>query len=131
MSASIHRLDGDTEQYVKRQALLYDALGIQPDAEGNAIFSSDTAVSREIRRNGGCSAYRAGDADRRAWERTLRPKLCRLARHAKLLQTTSRTSLWDLSAASALRQSATNRSRSNIVPSPIQWSYSADTSLPV
>ncbi len=41
MSASIHRLDGDTEQYVKRQALLYDALGIQPDAEGNAIFVPD------------------------------------------------------------------------------------------
>ena len=45
---------------------------------------SPSTVSREIRRNGGCSAYRAGEADRRAWERALRPKLCRLARHARL-----------------------------------------------
>ena len=28
---------------------------------------SPSTVSREIRRNGGCSAYRAGEADRRAW----------------------------------------------------------------
>ena len=45
---------------------------------------SPSTVSREIRRNGGCSAYRAGEADRRAWERALRPKLCRLARLARL-----------------------------------------------
>ena len=45
---------------------------------------SPSTVSREIRRNGGCSAYRAGEADRRAWERALRPKLCRLARHGRL-----------------------------------------------
>jgi pimeloyl-ACP methyl ester carboxylesterase len=45
---------------------------------------SPSTVSREIRRNGGCSAYRAGEADRRAWERALRPQSCRRARHAKL-----------------------------------------------
>src|SRR6516165_4614048 len=45
---------------------------------------SPSTVSREIRRNGGCSAYRAGEADRRACERALRPKLCRLAGHARL-----------------------------------------------
>ena len=45
---------------------------------------SPSTVSREIRRNGGCSAYRAGEADRRAWQRALRPKFCRLARHARL-----------------------------------------------
>src|SRR6516164_9155635 len=45
---------------------------------------SPSTVSREIRRNGGCSAYLADEADRRAWERALRPKLCRLARHARL-----------------------------------------------
>ena len=45
---------------------------------------SPSTVSREIRRNGGCSAYRAGEADRRAWERAVRPKRCRLARHAGL-----------------------------------------------
>ena len=41
-------------------------------------------VSREIRRNGGRSAYRASGADTLAWERGLRPKPCRLARHGEL-----------------------------------------------
>ena len=45
---------------------------------------SPSTISREIRRNGGCSAYRASEADRRAWQRALRPKPCRLARHAEL-----------------------------------------------
>ena len=45
---------------------------------------SPSTVSREIRRNGGRSAYRASEADTRAWERGLRPKSCRLARHGEL-----------------------------------------------
>ena len=45
---------------------------------------SPSTVNREITRNGGCSAYRASEADRRAWERALRPKSCRLARHTEL-----------------------------------------------
>jgi IS30 family transposase len=45
---------------------------------------SPSTVSREIRRNGGCSAYRASEADRHAWQRALRRKPCRLARHAGL-----------------------------------------------
>src|SRR3974390_3716388 len=40
-----------------------------------------STVSREIKRNGGSQAYRANWADRRAWERAVRPKPCRLARH--------------------------------------------------
>ena len=40
---------------------------------------SPSTISREIRRNGGCSAYRASEADKRAWRRALRPKPCRLA----------------------------------------------------
>src|SRR6186997_72905 len=40
-----------------------------------------STVSREISRNGGTQAYRASRADRRAWERALRPKPCRLAFH--------------------------------------------------
>src|SRR5271169_5414171 len=43
-----------------------------------------STVSREIRRNGGSQAYRASQADRRAWKRASRPKLCRLALHRKL-----------------------------------------------
>jgi IS30 family transposase len=43
-----------------------------------------STVSREVMRNGGCSAYRASEADTRAWERALRPKPCRLATHPEL-----------------------------------------------
>jgi IS30 family transposase len=43
-----------------------------------------STVSREISRNGGSQAYRASRADRRAWERALRPKPCRLALHREL-----------------------------------------------
>ncbi len=45
---------------------------------------SPSTVSRELRRNGGCTAYRASDAEVRAWERAQRPKPCRLARHPEL-----------------------------------------------
>jgi IS30 family transposase len=43
---------------------------------------SPSSVSREIRRNGGCKAYCASQADRRAWERAFRARrwilgLCR------------------------------------------------------
>ena len=43
-----------------------------------------STVSRELRRNGGSQCYRASRADRRAWERALRPKPCRLALHREL-----------------------------------------------
>src|SRR5262245_28015399 len=43
-----------------------------------------STISREIRRNGGSQAYRANRADRRAWERALRPKPCRLALRREL-----------------------------------------------
>ena len=43
-----------------------------------------STVSQEVRRNGGSQAYRANRADRRAWERALRPKPCRLAPHREL-----------------------------------------------
>jgi len=45
---------------------------------------SPATISREIRRNGGSQAYRANRADRRAWERALRLKPCRLALHGDL-----------------------------------------------
>lgn len=45
---------------------------------------SPSTVSREVSRNGGCSAYRASEADARAWARALRPKPCHLATHPEL-----------------------------------------------
>ena len=38
-----------------------------------------STVSREVRRHGGRTSYRASAADGRAWDRARRPKLCRLA----------------------------------------------------
>src|SRR5262245_29446556 len=38
-----------------------------------------STISREVRRHGGRSVYRAQSADRRAWARARRPKACRLA----------------------------------------------------
>jgi IS30 family transposase len=49
-----------------------------------SLGRSPSTLSRELRRNGGCSAYRASEADRCAWERSLRPKPCRLATRAEL-----------------------------------------------
>jgi IS30 family transposase len=43
-----------------------------------------STVSREFARHGGRPLYRAGDADRKAWESALRPKVCLLAIHVKL-----------------------------------------------
>lgn len=43
-----------------------------------------STISREIRRNGGASRYRAATADARAWEQTRRPKVCRLAQLPRL-----------------------------------------------
>src|SRR2546425_6240888 len=41
-------------------------------------------VSGELKRHGGLAAYRASEADGRAWERALRPKPCRLASRPEL-----------------------------------------------
>jgi len=43
-----------------------------------------STISREVRRNGGRQAYRATASDKAAWERALRPKICKLACHPSL-----------------------------------------------
>ena len=43
-----------------------------------------STVSREIRRNGGKQAYRAANADARAWRSARRPQRCLLARRRRL-----------------------------------------------
>src|SRR3974390_1813310 len=47
---------------------------------------SPSTVSREINRNGGCDRYRAALADEKTWDRTRRPKRCKLADNAALRQ---------------------------------------------
>ncbi|MGB8537865.1 MAG: IS30 family transposase [Acidobacteriaceae bacterium] len=43
-----------------------------------------STVSREVKRHGGRSVYRASQADDRTWDSALRPKECLLALHSKL-----------------------------------------------
>src|SRR5262245_28867920 len=47
---------------------------------------SPSTVSREIARHGGIGRYRAAVADRRAWKRATRPKLCKLRKNGMLQQ---------------------------------------------
>jgi len=43
-----------------------------------------STLSREIKRNGGQRCYRASEADQAAWERSCRPKSCKLAENRTL-----------------------------------------------
>ena len=51
---------------------------------------SASTVSREVKRNGGTDHYRAVQSDQAAWDRALRPKLCKLACNSPLCRTISR-----------------------------------------
>lgn len=51
-----------------------------------ALARAPSTVSREVSRHGGSQRYRAAIADRRAWKRALRPKLCKLAVNSQLRQ---------------------------------------------
>jgi len=48
------------------------------------IQRAPSTVSREIQRNDGQRGYRATRAEAAAWDRARRPKLCKLARYARL-----------------------------------------------
>lgn len=43
-----------------------------------------STISREIKRNGGQECYRANQAEQAAWDRTLRPKICKLVENRVL-----------------------------------------------
>ena len=62
------------------------AAGVSLRSIAARLRRAPSTVSRELRRNGGQRRYRAAAADRRAWDRALRPKLCKLARHEELRQ---------------------------------------------
>ncbi len=60
-------------------------------ASGHSIRSiaallerAPSTISREIKRNGGQSCYRASQADQAAWDRARRPKTCKLAENRTL-----------------------------------------------
>ena len=46
-----------------------------------------STISREVKRNGGLHQYRANEADQAAWDRTLRPKPCKLVGNSFLCRT--------------------------------------------
>jgi IS30 family transposase len=50
------------------------------------LHRAPSTISRELKRNGGYRHYRAAAADSHAWDRALRPKPCKLARHQELRQ---------------------------------------------
>jgi IS30 family transposase len=51
---------------------------------------SPSTISREIKRNGGYSDYRAVEAEKATWQRALRPKACKLAGRLDLIRIISR-----------------------------------------
>lgn len=52
----------------------------------DALGRAPSTISREITRNGGPGGYRAHQADAVAWDRALRPKVCKLALNPSLAQ---------------------------------------------
>ena len=63
------------------------AAGLSIRAISHQLRRAPSTVSREVRRHGGRPHYRAQRADRRAWQRARRPKICRLAQAASLRAT--------------------------------------------
>ncbi len=49
-----------------------------------------STISREINRNGGLNKYRASQADKAAWDRAHRPKICKLVEHRSLAHIVAR-----------------------------------------
>lgn len=54
------------------------------------LSRAPSTISREIARNGGRDAYRAGAADARAWAEAKRPKVCKLREHRRLQRAVAR-----------------------------------------
>src|SRR5246127_5233951 len=48
------------------------------------LSRSPSTICREIKRNSGPAGYRASQADQFAWDRSLRPKVCKLVEHRTL-----------------------------------------------
>ncbi|VVC85737.1 IS30 family transposase [Sideroxydans sp. CL21] len=53
-------------------------------AIATSLGRAPSTISREIKRNGGQECYRASKADQAAWDRTLRPKTCKLVENRAL-----------------------------------------------
>lgn len=62
------------------------ACGKSLRAIARELNRAPSTVSREVERNGGRVRYRATSADQATWDRTVRPKECKLVQQAKLAQ---------------------------------------------
>lgn len=62
------------------------ARGLSLRQIATALGRAPSTISREIRRHGGATKYRAAIADKEAWHRARRPKVCRLAQLPRLRQ---------------------------------------------
>src|SRR3954470_15029900 len=62
------------------------AAGVSLRSIAGSLGRAASTISRELQRNGGQRRYRAAAADKRAWDRALRPKACKLAMHDELRQ---------------------------------------------
>ena len=72
---------------VEREEISRDlAAGRSMRSIAQRLTRAPSTVSREIRRNGGSTQYRASEADKQAWKRARRPKPCRLVRCPQLRQ---------------------------------------------
>jgi IS30 family transposase len=60
------------------------ATGLSIRTIASQLDRAPSTVSREVNRNGGRRWYRASKADEAAWQRTHRPKTCKLARNPAL-----------------------------------------------
>jgi IS30 family transposase len=58
-------------------------------AIAQSLRRSASTISREVRRNGGAKNYRAAQSDAAAWDRSERPKPCKLAGNAYLCRAIS------------------------------------------
>src|SRR6186713_3132418 len=59
-------------------------LGVSIRSVAHRLHRAPSTISREIKRCGGWEAYRASQADQLAWDRSRRPKTCKLARNKPL-----------------------------------------------
>jgi len=66
------------------------AAGLSCAAIGRRLQRATSTITREVARHGGRAAYRAAAADRRAWQRAARPKVCRLVRSRPLQRLVAR-----------------------------------------
>ena len=60
------------------------AVGHSMRSIASSLDRSPSTISREVKRNGGFATYRASRADQLAWNKSLRPKICKLAKNSAL-----------------------------------------------